>query len=164
MTAQEGVKMGALDQLLNAAGSWRATYKLRDPGNAFSGDSDSTAHVAAVLGGRFVRIDYTWSDKGTPQEGSILAGWEKSSGAVTMVWIDSWHNSDRIMVLSGVVSDDGTLDARGSYTAPPGPDWGWRTQLFATEDVLSMVMFNVSPEGREDLAVDAQYKRNGPRA
>ena len=151
--------MGALDQLLNAVGTWRATYKLRDPANTISGDSHSTARVAAVLGGRFVRIDYTWSDQGAPQGGSLLVGWEEASGAVTMVWIDTWHNSDRIMVLAGVAGDDGTLDARGSYPAPPGPDWGWRTQLFATEDVLSMVMFNVSPEAGEELAVDAQYVR-----
>jgi Protein of unknown function (DUF1579) len=156
--------MGAWDQLLNAAGTWRTTYKVRDPGNTFSGDSDSIARVAPVLGERFVRIDYTWSDKGKPQEGSLLAGWEKASGAVTMVWIDTWHNSDRIMVSTGVVTADGALDARGSYSAPPGPDWGWRTQLSATKDTLSMVMFNVSPEGKEDLAVDAQYKRNGPKA
>ncbi len=151
--------MGALDDLLNAAGSWQATYKLRDPGNLISGDSDSIAHVHRVLGGRFVRLDYSWADKGQPQEGSLLVGWEKVSGGVTMVWIDTWHNSDRIMVLTGTVADDGTLVARGSYNAAPGPDWGWRTQLFATEDVVSLVMFNVSPEGAEELAVHAQYRR-----
>ncbi|MEO8680854.1 MAG: DUF1579 family protein [Vicinamibacterales bacterium] len=153
-----------MDDLLNAAGTWHAIYKLRDPASAISGDSDSTAHVHRVLGRRFVRVDYTWADKGTPQEGSLLVGWEKSTGVVTMAWIDSWHNSDRVMVLTGSVRDDGTLDARGSYGAPPGPDWGWRTELFATADLLSMVMFNVSPEGRDELAVDAQYKRNGPAA
>ena len=151
--------MGALDNLLEAAGTWKATYQLRDPGNMISGDSDSLARVSSVLSDRFVRIDYTWRDKGKPQEGSLLVGWEKSSGVVTMSWVDTWHNSDRIMVSTGIVGADGTLDARGSYSAPPGPDWGWRTQLSATKDTLSMVMFNVSPEGLEDRAVDARYTR-----
>jgi uncharacterized protein DUF1579 len=155
----EEVKMSALDTLLKAAGRWRATYKLRDPGNSLSADSESTATVTSVLSGRFARIDYTWADKGKPQEGSLLVGWEKNSGVVTMSWVDTWHNSDRIMVSTGVAAADGGLDARGSYSAPPGPDWSWRTVLSVTDDTLSMVMFNVSPEGQEDVAVEALYTR-----
>ena len=89
----------------------------------------------------------------------LLGGWEKSTGAVTIAWIDTWHNSDRIMISTGEVNKDGALDVRGTYAAPPNPDWGWHTLLSADEHTLSMVMFNVDPQGYEELAVDAQYRR-----
>jgi len=45
---------------------------------------------------------------------------------------------------------------RGSYAAPPGPDWGWRTVIeIPDDDSFRMVMYNVSPEGKEELAVNA---------
>lgn len=151
--------MHPLDPLRAAAGAWRATYQLRDPEHHLSADSESRAIVTPVLGGRFIRIDYTWSDKGKPQEGSLLAGYEAITGIVTVAWIDSWHNSDRIMVCTGRAEPDGALNVLGSYGAPPGPDWGWRTQVHAGADRLHIVMFNVHPDGREELAVNADYVR-----
>ena len=67
---------------------------------------------------------------------------------------------DRVMICEGPAVDAGPLEVRGSYPAPPGPDWGWRTVVeTAEEDLLRMVMYNVSPEGEEYLAVDAAYRR-----
>ena len=151
--------MSALSPFLAAAGTWHATYKLRDPGNSLSCDSESRATVTPMLAGRFVRLDYTWAFRDAPQEGSLLVGCDPATGVVTLAWIDSFHNSERMMICTGAVDRDGTLDVRGAYAAPPGPDWGWRTRLSAEGDRLSMVMFNVSPDGQEDLAVDAQYLR-----
>jgi hypothetical protein len=54
----------------------------------------------------------------------------------------------------------GKIDLRGSYEAPPSPDWGWRFVINAPSDIeLKLVMYNVSPEGEEELAVEANYKR-----
>lgn len=89
--------MHALDPLCSAAGTWRATYQLRDPANNLSSDSESRATVTPILGGRF--------------------------------------------------------------SAPPGPDWGWRTEIRATAARLQIVMFNVDPDSRETLAVTADYAR-----
>jgi hypothetical protein len=150
--------MSALAAFIGAPGTWRATYALRDPGNTLSCDSESEATVTPVLGGRFVRLDYTWSFKGAPQEGSLLVGVEQASGVATVAWIDSFHNGDRLMPCTGR-AEAGVVDVRGTYAAPPGPDWGWRTRLSATPGTLSMVMFNITPDGHEELAVDAQYRR-----
>jgi hypothetical protein len=150
--------MSVLASLISAAGTWRATYALRDPANALSCDSESLATLTPVLGGRFVRLDYTWAFQGAPQEGSLLIGVEQAAGVATVAWIDSFHNGDRLMPCTGT-ADAGGVDVRGTYPAPPGPDWGWRTRLSAAPGLLSMVMFNVTPDGHEDLAVDAQYRR-----
>jgi hypothetical protein len=44
----------------------------------------------------------------------------------------------------------GAVLVRGSYGVPPGPDWGW---------TIRVVMHNIWPNGREDLAVEATYTR-----
>jgi hypothetical protein len=52
------------------------------------------------------------------------------------------------------------LSVRGSYAAPPGPDWGWRIEITPDGRTLRIVMFNIWPDGsREDLAAEASYTR-----
>ncbi len=54
--------MPGLEALAAMAGTWTATYELRgDP--SFDCDTPSTATVTPILGGRFVRIDYTWDEE-----------------------------------------------------------------------------------------------------
>jgi hypothetical protein len=116
--------------------------------------------VAPVAGGRFARIDYTWGERDNPLDGSIFFGRDGERGVVTALWVDSWHMSDKVMTCEGVATGGDSIDVRGTYPAPPGPDWGWRTVVkTAEEDLLRMVMCNVSPEGKEYLAVDAAYRR-----
>ncbi len=151
--------MSALDGLAACAGRWQGTSTLQDPHAGIADESASTATVTPVLDGRFVRVDYTWGYQGQPQEGSLLIGLQKKAGTVTGHWIDSFHNGDKVMACSGPASDDGTLTVRGSYAAPPGPDWGWRIDLTPGGDTLRIVHHNVWPEGKEELAVDSSYTR-----
>jgi hypothetical protein len=54
-------EMHPLNDLRSAAGTWRATYQLRDPANTLSSDSESRATVTPILGGRedlAVNADY----------------------------------------------------------------------------------------------------------
>jgi len=148
-----------LDVLGRLHGSWQAIYQLRgDP--AFESDSTSVASVLPVLGGRFVRIDYTWSERDKLQEGSLLIGFEPTPGRATVAWIDSWHNGRKMMLSEGVLTADGGIDVRGTYHAGPGlPDWGWRTRLEVAADTWAMTMLNVSPDGYETVAVRAEYGR-----
>jgi Protein of unknown function (DUF1579) len=154
-------KMAAmsLETWCGLTGAWRATYLLRgDP--SFDGDSASDAAVTPMLGGRFVRIDYTWSDRARPQTGAMLIGFESTPGVVTTVWIDSWHNGPRMLVSTGAFDVGGAIDVRGAYPTGPGsPDWGWRTRLEATAASWTMTMFNIAPDGDETLAVRAEYVR-----
>jgi Protein of unknown function (DUF1579) len=158
--------MASLDALAALAGTWRGTYELRgDP--SFDSDTPSTAIVTAILGGRFVRIDYSWDEgdqlqENGPQEGSLLIGFEPEPepGIATVTWIDSWHNGRRTMVCPGVGLDSGGVDVRGTYPGGPGnPDWGWRTLIEPAADRWTLTMFNVTPEGEESLAVRAAYSR-----
>jgi hypothetical protein len=151
--------MSALDRLIAAAGSWRGTSTLQDPHAGIADESASTATVTPVLGGRFVRVDYTWSYQGQPQEGSLLIGFQRKAGMATGHWIDSFHNGDKVMACMGPAADDGTVSVRGSYAAPPEPDWGWRIDVTPGGDTLRIIHHNVWPEGKEELAVDSSYTR-----
>jgi hypothetical protein len=151
--------MSALNGLLTCAGIWRGTNRLQDPHTKSPEDSFSTAIVTPILGGRFVRLDYTWGFYGDPQSGSLLLGHEKKSGVVTAYWIDTWHLNDKVMVSTGVAVD-GRVDVFGSYTKPSGPDWVWRIVIAPEEGKrFSITMFNVEPNGTESIAVEANYRR-----
>ena len=160
--------MAGVEKLAALAGDWQATYQLR--GDAiFESDTTTHATVTSLLGGRFVRIDYTWDEEDVlkengPQEGSLLVGFEDepAPGVATIAWIDGWHNGGRIMVSTGVLLESGGVDVRGSY--PDNPEyagWGWRTVLEPTNDGWSMTMYNTTPDGEEALAVNAAYTRRG---
>jgi hypothetical protein len=151
--------MSALDGLIACEGRWQGTSTLKDPHSGTDDTSPSTATVTPVLGGRFVRVDYTWSYGNKPQEGSLLIGYQRKAETATAHWIDSFHNSDKVMACTGRVADGGPLSVRGSYAAPPGPDWGWRIDLLPEGDTLRIVHYNVWPEGKEELAVDSSYTR-----
>ncbi len=152
--------MPVLDDLIACAGDWRGTNTLQDPNTGKPEDSAATAAVIPLLGVRFVRLDYTWGYQGKPQAGSFLIGFEEQADTVTAYWIDSWHNGDRVMECRGPRPGGSSLEVRGTYAAPPGPDWGWRTEVSpGGRSRLHIAMFNVWPDGeREELAMETHLR------
>ncbi len=152
--------MNALDALAECSGQWTGLNRLSDPSQNVSDESQSTATLTPLLGGTFIRMDYTWGYQGTPQEGSLLIGYDSGAAEVTAHWIDTWHMGERVMSLSGTPEDDGSIAVRGSYPAPPGPDWGWRIVLQPERgSALHLLMYNITPDGAEALAVETDYTR-----
>jgi hypothetical protein len=124
--------------------------------------SPTSLTVTPTVKDRFLLFNYTWSHENTPHEGLVLVGYDKNDNVVTASWVDSWHMSGKIMFCKGSLDANGTIDILGSYEAPPGPDWGWRiTITHSTDQALQIIMHNVTPDGEEDLAVKAEYKRIG---
>lgn len=151
--------MGPLNGLLACAGIWRGTNRLQDRHVKSLEESIATAIVTPILGGRFVRLDYTWVFYGDPQEGSLLLGYEKRRDVVTGYWVDTWHLNDQVMVCTGfAVAEE--LHLFGSYAPPAGPDWGWRIAVTSLEGKsFGIRMFNVEPDGSEIFAVESHFRR-----
>ncbi len=42
---------------------------------------------------------------------------------------------------------------------PEHPDWGWRTDVLQSQNGFRYVMFNVTPEGAEQIAVETDFAR-----
>ena len=53
---------------------------------------------------------------------------------------------ERLMALEGNSPDAASLGMRGSYPAPPGPDWGWRIAVTPDGNKLTVVMQQHLPE------------------
>ena len=153
--------MAVPEKLAASAGSWSGTNRLHDPHSGAPEDSPSTMVLTPILKNKFLRLDYTWAYQGDPQEGSLWVGGDPKTGEVIAHWIDTWHMSDGVLVCrGGPAHEDGSISVRGSYAAPPGPDWGWRIDIQPGDGrTLRVVMFNITPEGQEDMAVEASYTR-----
>jgi hypothetical protein len=159
--------VNGLEVMLRAAGEWAGTNDLVLGEGGAPLRTAATACVTAVLLGRFVRVDYTWSYEGQPQEGMMLIGYQPKAGLVTMDWADTMHNGRRVMHCVGGAAGDGTLEVKGSYPAPPGPDWGWRTVITPSAsggEKLVITMYNIWPEGKEDFAVRMELVRAGEQS
>jgi hypothetical protein len=157
-------QMSGVDSPIRVSGRWKGTYRLWEPSRP-PHHSDSVASVTPVIGGRFVRIDYTWSYDREPQEGSLLWGYDRQRRVVVALWIDSWHMGDTFMSCEGAIRKNGAIVVSGSYSVQSSPDWGWRTVIEVTKaDTLRMVMYNISPDGREELAVEATFTKARTRA
>ncbi len=122
--------------------------------------SDSNALIAFSAQGKFLKIEYDWIYEGKTQDGLILLGNNKNSEIIKAFWIDSWHMSDKLMISEGLQDEVGAISLKGFYQVPDHPDWAWRTVIEAgNDDSFKITMYNVSPEGVEDLAVEAVYER-----
>ena len=143
-------------------GEWTGTNMLRlswlNPSEFHSAGQLS---VAALGRDKFLTFRYTWSHENTAHEGFLLLAYDAKQAVAAASWVDSWHQSAGILNCLGTIDATGIIDVRGSYPAPPDPDWGWRIVITANEaDTLQITMYNVTPAGEEDLAVQATYTRN----
>lgn len=152
--------MSAPESLEILVGPWTGKNRLWLSPNDPVRKSDSIASVSLVAHGKFITVAYTWAFDGKPQDGLLLLGHETKEKTVKAVWIDSWHMGDRFMICEGGADDEGIVSVKGLYSAPPGPDWGWRTVVDPKDgNSFEIIMYNVTPDGEEELAVEATYER-----
>ena len=147
--------MAAITDLV---GEWQGSNRLwLRPGEPVR-ESDTTASVALVAGDRFATVRYFWAEGGKPQDGLLVVPAEEQTA--DSFWVDSWHMGDKFLLLRREETKEGLLTARGTYAAPPGPDWGWRITIRSeSEDEMRIVMHNILPQGEELLAVEASYSK-----
>lgn len=145
------------------SGTWAGENLLRLSWlNPTDYHSSTNLSVKPTVKDRFLLFQYTWSHENKPHEALLLVGYDKNDKVATASWVDSWHMSGKILQCKGTIDANGTIDVIGAYEALPGPDWGWRiTITHGADQTLQIVMHNVTPEGEEDLAVRAEYKRMG---
>lgn len=147
-------------ELVKLAGKWKGNNRLYasflpEPIK----DSPTLASIDLRVNGQFLALEYDWAFEGERQEGVLILGCDSRSDAVQAVWTDSWHMSHKFMVCDGNVAGDGSVDMKGFYAVPEHPDWGWRTEIIPGDDSFRLLMYNISPEGEEELAVEADYSR-----
>jgi hypothetical protein len=147
-------------KLTELAGQWSGVNRLWVyPGDPVR-ESETKASVEFAARGALAMITYTWAYEGGPQEGILMVRTETDADDVEVVWVDSWHTSSKFMLFRGEEDKEGLVAVHGTYSAPGGPDWGWRIVLGAdSADEIHILMYNITPDGQEALAVEARYVR-----
>ncbi|HMS08884.1 MAG TPA: DUF1579 family protein [Pyrinomonadaceae bacterium] len=148
------------DVFSSLVGEWKGTNRLNLsflPDPIF--ESPSTAKAIKRMNGQCLEIAYTWVYEGEQHEGVILITGSGKDNSVSAFWTDSWHSKYVLMECKGTISDEGVLNMMGHYTVPGHPAWGWRTEIVPGEESFKYLMFNVSPEGEEDWAVETVFER-----
>ena len=142
------------------AGRWTGDNALWLNPDAEPRRSAAAAEIAVEAEGQSLSVRYEWEDRGAPQSGILLMVSDAKSDALAASWTDSWHFSHQLMECRGT-SSDVSASVHGRYAAPPGDDWGWRLALGATAmDECALRMYNVSPDGDEQLAVEMHFTRS----
>jgi hypothetical protein len=78
---------------------------------------------------------------------------------MTSVWIDSFHQSGDFMNCVGTIEGD-KISVKSKYTQPEYADWAWRTTVeFISEDAFEFTMYNIYPDGKEEVAVESRFER-----
>ena len=161
MTGLEASLASGPHALLAAfVGSWAGTTRTWFEPDELIDESETRGAVRAALGGRFVVHEYLGTLEGETMEGSATLGFDLGRDRFVCAWIDSAHMTTAVMLSLGEPGVRNEVSVLGSYDAPSGPPWGWRT-TFSTPSADELVVshYNVPPEGSEYLGVETRYRR-----
>jgi len=151
--------------LHKAVGSWKGESKLHLswlPEDKRVSASESKLHIDFDMKKMFATLTYTWVFEGKVEEGSMLICGSEKSKLMSVGWSDSWHQNSAVMLLKSAEFSHEVIKVTGSYPAGDGtPDWGWRIELsLPSEDQFVLKMFNITPAGEAEWAVEGIYKRD----
>lgn len=151
-------------RLARMAGEWEGLYRLWFERDMLAAESGQRGTIRVVLGGRFLLHEYSWEFDDRSYAGVALYGYHIDERRWECAWVDSFHSGSSIVFSHGAGdAEPAHFTVLGSYgdgQTPPGPRWGWRTEIEQLDDDrLIIVMTNISPEGEEAKAVEVEYTR-----
>lgn len=147
-------------QLLRSlVGRWKGTCKTWTAGKLID-ESAVEGEFRPLLGGKLVRHTYEGSMREKPRSGEETFVYNAAEKRFEVAWFDEFHMNYAILFSTGKPTERG-FSVLGSYRMAPGQKpWGWRTDYeFNGADRLTIRAFNVTPDGRDEPAVELVYER-----
>lgn len=151
-------------RLARMAGDWEGVYRLWFQPDMLASEDRQWGTLRPVLGGRFLLHEYHWTFDDRTHHGMALIGYHVDEARWECAWIDSFHCGSAIMFSQSPERDGPShvhvLGSYGDGQQPPGPRWGWRTEVEQPgDDAIRIVMTNIAPDGAEAVAVEVEYLR-----
>lgn len=141
------------------AGRWAGTNRLWLTRDEPERKSEAGAGVALSEDGRQLEIDYDWIHRERRQT-AVMTTLLRADGRAETRWSDTFHTSGVPMKLKGKLENNGVVSVRGTYPVSKKEEWGWRILLDPTgARSFKLAMYNVTPEGKEELAVEVVFRR-----
>lgn len=133
----------------NLEGSWTTRSRgWMDPDEPPM-ESSGTCEQKMILGGRYLRQEYTGDMAGTPYSGINILGYNNQTRKYESVWIDTM--STGVFYFVGAGSRDGrTITQECSYDDPVRGPSKWRTVTRIKDDnTIEFEMF-LTPKGKKE--------------
>ena len=132
----------------NLVGDWKGRNTVFFKPNEPAVDTaDIQGSTRLISGGRLLELSYMSTFKGKPIDGKLVISYDEKMKEYLMTWIDSFHNSNRMLHLASARGADKTnISASGEYPADETVNWGWRIEVLPKgENGLKITHFNIPP-------------------
>lgn len=150
--------------LQSLIGDWEGTNSTWFEPDKLADTSPVWGVIRPLSGSDCLIYEYHSELEGKPFHGIALIAFNTNTQKYEMAWLDGFHMSSNIMMLSGDERTD-RVSVKGSYSMPGYGEWGWRTEFNLLDiDHLTITSYNITPEGQEAKGVEAVYRRKGAAA
>ena len=140
-------------------GSWITKTKSWTEPDKPSVESTGTCEQKMILGGHYLRQEYTGDMMGTPFTGINIMGYDNHTKKYVSIWIDSM--STGIYFFEGTASPDGkTITQESRYDDPVRGPVVWRSvSRIADDNTLLYEMYITPKGGKEEKMMEMSVTR-----
>lgn len=158
--SKEGKNMTTNELFQTLIGKWQGSVRTWFEPGKLADESTVVGEFEELLGGKFVRHSYTGSMQGKPRTGEETLAINSVTKEIEISWFDSFHMNYALLFSRGKANENG-FSVFSKYDVAVGtPQWGWRTEFILIDaDHLTIIAYNVTPEGEESKGVEINYQR-----
>ena len=141
-------------------GKFTADVTAFDPASGKEEKSTGAMKNEMILGGRYLKQDYSGTMMGQPFKGGGLVGYDNMKKKYTMLWVDEL--STQMMISEGTMDDAGKMLTTTCTMDSPGDNMKKtykQVVTLADEDHHTFDMYEVAADGKETRILTIKYTR-----